>query len=642
MDLNTTPILDNLLCGIQILDSQWRYVYVNKLAEQHARLKREQLIGRTIGEKFPGLQDSELFQAMRACEQQQQSRQFENFFEYPDGSTAWFELHIQPIAAGLLIISNDITQRKSVEQELKQARDEAKERERNLNAIYNTVGNVIFILTVEPGERYRFESVNDQFVQSTGLPREAIVGQLVQDIIPEPSLTMVLEKYKTAIRENRIVRWEEVSRYPTGELTGEVSIAPNFDDRGNCRFLVGAVHDITEQKRNQKLLEEKNVELRLARYRAEENEAKIRAYTEQSPIAIFTMDIHGQFLHANKKWLEMAGMSLQRAAGDGWLLAIHPDDRESIREIWLNSIGSLEEWSYECRFIDAGGATTWIEGFAKALRDGKSNLIGYTGNNIDITDRKLAEKAVMENQRVKAVGELASAIAHDFNNSLQSISGNIELALLRGGMPATTTRSLENVQSILLDASQRAQTVQRFAGNSGCHAEQARLNINELVARLVQNSEHLWKDEVEKNGIDLNVKLELGDTRECYGVEGEISAVLLNFLKNSIEAMPDGGEILIQTRAVATGTCIRIRDNGIGMDGRARERAFQPFFTTKGFDQGRGLGMSGAYGIIKEHGGEVSILETAPNQGTTIEIFLPAAIDHDEQRQALPAKNSVG
>ena len=133
-------------------------------------------------------------------------------------------------------------ERKHTEQALLQ-------REQRLSSIYATVADIIFYVEVEKQGRYRFVSVNQAFVSITGLDYSKVVGKRVDEVIPEPSLTLVLEKYGEAIREKKIVRWEETSEYPTGRLTGEVSVAPVCDDAGNCTHLVGAVHDVTERKR---------------------------------------------------------------------------------------------------------------------------------------------------------------------------------------------------------------------------------------------------------------------------------------------------------------------------------------------------------------------------------------------------------
>src|SRR5215471_5174341 len=127
------------------------------------------------------------------------------------------------------------------------------ENQQRLASIYDTVRDVIFHVTVEPEGRFRFVSVNAAFLRVTGLSWEAVVGKTVNQVIPEPSLSMVLRKYRQAIEEKTTLLWEETSDYPTGRLTGEVSVAPVFDNKGTCTHLVGAVHDITELRRAQQL-----------------------------------------------------------------------------------------------------------------------------------------------------------------------------------------------------------------------------------------------------------------------------------------------------------------------------------------------------------------------------------------------------
>ena len=153
--------------------------------------------------------------------------------------------------AGVQGIARDITERKKAEQELRA-------RESRLASIYETVADVIFVLGVEEGGGYRFTSVNPAFRAVTGLPPEAVVGKLISEVIPQPSLDLVLAKYREAIEGKRTVRWEETSDYPTGRLTGEVSVAPIFDAGGDCVLLVGAVHDISERKRAEAEIAELN------------------------------------------------------------------------------------------------------------------------------------------------------------------------------------------------------------------------------------------------------------------------------------------------------------------------------------------------------------------------------------------------
>jgi hypothetical protein len=130
----------------------------------------------------------------------------------------------------------------------RQAEEALQQRERRLSSIYEAVADTLFYLEVEKDGGYRFVSVNPAFVSATGLEYDYVVGKRVDEVIPESALDLALENYRKAIRERRIVRWEETTQYPKGKLIGEVSVAPVFNMAGNCTHLVGAVHDLTERR----------------------------------------------------------------------------------------------------------------------------------------------------------------------------------------------------------------------------------------------------------------------------------------------------------------------------------------------------------------------------------------------------------
>ncbi|MCL5034999.1 MAG: PAS domain S-box protein [Bacteroidetes bacterium] len=157
-------------------------------------------------------------------------------------------------AATFTVVLRDITRRKQAEEALRES-------ERQLSLVYNNVSDIIFYLTVESDERFRFVSVNPAFMKATGLAEGQVVGKFVREVIPEPSLTMVLGKYNEAIRDKKTVKWEETSAYPAGTKHGEVSVTPIFDANGRCTNLIGAVHDITERKNAEEQVRKLNDEL---------------------------------------------------------------------------------------------------------------------------------------------------------------------------------------------------------------------------------------------------------------------------------------------------------------------------------------------------------------------------------------------
>jgi PAS domain S-box-containing protein len=276
------------------------------------------------------------------------------------------------LTKGVTFTALDITQRKLAEEELLK-------KDHQLSSIYDTVGDVIYHLAVEPGENYRFISVNRAFYTVTGLSEEMVVGKLVNKVIPEPSVKLVLGKYRQAIKEKSIIRWEEVSDYPNGRLTGDVSISPVFDEKGCCTNLVGSVHDITKRKRLEEALQK--------------SQHLFQTLAKASPVGIFRTDPDGNTTYVNPKWSELSGLTLEEAAGSKWLDAVHPDDREKLKESWMSDISSQKKSNAEYRFLRPDGSIAWV--MENAIPEWIDNEIaGYIGTITDITGRKQMEETL--------------------------------------------------------------------------------------------------------------------------------------------------------------------------------------------------------------------------------------------------------
>ena len=242
--------------------------------------------------------------------------------------------------------------------------------------------------------------------------------------------------------------------------------------------------------------------------------------------------------------------------------------------------------------------------------------------NIDITERKRAGKRILEAERLSAIGELSSGVAHDFNNALQGILGNLELALI-DNIPPETRKFIETAKKSAQDAASRVRLLQRFAKNKTGQEEHEPINIKDIIDDSIAQTRTLWKDEAQKDGLTFDLRTHYQENVMVMGNSGDLRSVLYNIIKNSIQAMPKGGTIDISTRREGEKVYLSVADTGIGMDEETAKKIFQPFYTTKGFDQGKGLGMSGVYTIIKEHKGAVYVKKTKPGNGTEIELMLP-------------------
>jgi signal transduction histidine kinase/CheY-like chemotaxis protein len=226
--------------------------------------------------------------------------------------------------------------------------------------------------------------------------------------------------------------------------------------------------------------------------------------------------------------------------------------------------------------------------------------------------------------RLRTVGQMASGIAHNFNNVLSVIIGRVQILKLRadaGALPPDTVADgLDVIERAGLDGAETVRRLQEFSRGEITQAP-APGDLNEIVRGILEITKPRWKDQVERNGVHIRVALKLESVPRVSVVASEIREVLTNLIFNAVDAMPEGGDLTIGTSQDAGSIRLWVRDSGTGMPAAVRERVFDPFYTTKGV-KGTGLGLSTAYGIVKRHGGEIKV-QSEEGKGTVFTITLP-------------------
>jgi len=234
------------------------------------------------------------------------------------------------------------------------------------------------------------------------------------------------------------------------------------------------------------------------------------------------------------------------------------------------------------------------------------------------------KEAIVQRERMHALGKMASGIAHDFNNLLAPILGFTELLLTIPDLINDTDKVTLYLQKIRTAANDGAAVVSRlreFYRSRSDLEPPAEFSVQTAIREVIELTRHRWKNEALASGQHYELVVDLQETPPIHGSESEIRQAMTNVVLNAVDAMPEGGTLRVRSYQVGHWVCLQVADTGHGMSEEVRRRCFEPFFTTKG-RSGTGLGLSIVFGIIERHGGRVD-LHSEEGHGTTFTFWLP-------------------
>ncbi len=231
-----------------------------------------------------------------------------------------------------------------------------------------------------------------------------------------------------------------------------------------------------------------------------------------------------------------------------------------------------------------------------------------------------AQEQLIRTEKLRALGEMASGVAHNFNNLLTSILGRTQL-ILQHVEDSRLRQWLQVIERAALDG---ARTVRRIQELTRVRRDQpfVAVDLNEVVQEALEVTQPRWREEPESRGISIRLVPALGELPPVDGDPAELREALINLILNAVDAMPQGGTLSLTTAVVGDRVVVMVSDTGVGMSEEVQRRLFDPFFTTKG-PRGTGLGLSMTYGVITRHRGEISV-ESAEGKGSTFRLTFPA------------------
>jgi signal transduction histidine kinase/CheY-like chemotaxis protein len=224
-------------------------------------------------------------------------------------------------------------------------------------------------------------------------------------------------------------------------------------------------------------------------------------------------------------------------------------------------------------------------------------------------------------EKMSALGELASGVAHDFNNTLAGILGRAEL-LLRHAHDPETRRGLNIIIQAATDGANTVKRIQDFARQRRDH-DFVSVAVDQLLMDVNEITRPRWKDRAQANNVHINLNLQINSGASIMGDASELREVLVNLVFNAVDAMPEGGMLTLAAEEHDGAIEIAVSDTGVGMSEDVQSRIFDPFFTTKG-KAGMGLGLAVCYGIVQRHQGNIDVT-SAQGAGTTFRVRLPIA-----------------
>jgi signal transduction histidine kinase/ActR/RegA family two-component response regulator/uncharacterized membrane protein affecting hemolysin expression len=245
-------------------------------------------------------------------------------------------------------------------------------------------------------------------------------------------------------------------------------------------------------------------------------------------------------------------------------------------------------------------------------------------------DLRQTQQAVLQQERLRALGQMASGIAHDINNAISPVSLYTDLLLEREPTLSERARGyLSTIQRAIEDVARTVARMREFYREREVQLTLATVDINSAVRQIVELTRPRWSDQPQQRGAMVDLQMDLSASLPLImGAEHEIRDALTNLIFNAVDAMPTGGTLSIRTRETANGSgdlrvLVEVCDSGIGMNDDTRRRCLEPFFTTKG-ERGTGLGLAMVYGMVQRHSAEIEI-DSAIGRGTTVRLSFPAA-----------------
>ncbi|MCH9049560.1 MAG: PAS domain S-box protein [Proteobacteria bacterium] len=544
-------------------------------------------------------------------------------FASPSGRTEWLEVSACPLKGRpgfVLWCITDITSRRQMEQVIRE------EQEKLVDFLENA--SVGFYSADAEG---RFQYINHTLAEWLGhTPEEILKGKMeLADFLPADRPAGV-PAYDPFAGKRPDQQGEVAMRRRDGATFQVYIIQTVIEDEGGVRTR-SVVRDLSPER-------ELEQDLRLS-------EQRFQRLFEDAPIGIAILDLDGRITECNRAFGAMAPAGPPGPVGKSLAELVAEDDRaELVSRLSGATAGTATAAPFDVRLPGEGeGEGEKVVSLSVTrMEDDAGRLSGLILHSYDTTAQRELEAQFTQSQKMQAVGQLAGGVAHDFNNLLTVIIGFCDLLLLRH---SAGEQNFADIMQIKQNANRATNLVRQLLAFSRQQTLQPKvLNITDVLAELTNLLRRL---------IGVNIQFDVVHGRDLGLVKvdhGQFEQVIINLAVNARDAMAEGGTLTIRTSDVAFDrpfergaeilpageyVLIEVTDTGTGIEKKHLERIFEPFFSTKEVGQGTGLGLSTAYGIVKQTGGFITV-DSELGSGTTFAIYLPRH-EAEDGAEAAPA-----
>jgi two-component system, cell cycle sensor histidine kinase and response regulator CckA len=494
--------------------------------------------------------------------------------------------------------------------------------EKNYRTIFNATKDAIFVHDADSGNTLETNKTAEELY---GYSRDELLHCTVQDLSqgePPCSSVEAMRWIQKTVREGP-QQFEWLAKRKNGECFW-VEVVLSVADVGEERRVLAVVRDITERKKT------------------EEEQQKLVSVIEMSRDFISIADLNGGILYMNAAGLKLVGFdSPEDYRGKMVSDFLMEADHRMLENVLLPAVFGTGTWIGELALRHfTTGMPIPVDMSAFLIKDRKNGKpIALANISRDIADRKHVEEEkkklqaqLAQSQKMESIGQLAGGIAHDFNNILAAIVGygSVLQMKLKGDDPSRLYIDQ------ILDAAERAanltQSLLAFSRKQFINPKD--LDLNDIIHKVEKFLSRII-------GEDIEMQLTLSPEQlTVFADRSQIEQVLMNLATNARDAMPNGGQLIIETKRLEINddyirrhgygspgphALLSVSDTGAGIDARIQEKIFEPFFTTKELGRGTGLGLSIVYGIVKQHKGYINVYSEI-GRGTTFRIYLPLVI----------------